>query len=146
VDRRSPISGKLEQDAGRDIEWRAWRKKHCDDIERDLSVIGEIAKVGADRCVEIGRSELADQRGERTQFTGCHQLRFLLLKCPKEFALRSLAAARAKADYERFVRSFNPLSNALGLAHKFTRMNCFNDLSALSRNFFRSLARPETSL
>jgi hypothetical protein len=104
VDRRRPINGELQQDAGRDIEWRARRKKHRDGVKCDLSVIREIAEVGADRRSEICRSELADQRSERPHFTGCHQ------------ALPSF-----------------------GLAHKFTRANCFNDLSAVLRNFFRRL-------
>jgi hypothetical protein len=70
------INGKLQQDAGRDIEWSARRKKHRDDIKCDLSVIREIAEVGADRCREICRSEFANQSGERTQFANCHQARF----------------------------------------------------------------------
>src|SRR3984957_11388136 len=72
------INGKLQQDAGRDIEWSARRKKHRDGIKSDLSVIREIAEVGADRCREICRSEFANQSCERTQFTDCHQLRFSL--------------------------------------------------------------------
>src|ERR1700733_10173060 len=72
------INGKLQQDGGRDIEWRARRKKHRNDIKGDLSVIREIAEVGADRCGEICRSEFANQSCERTQFTDCHQLRFPL--------------------------------------------------------------------
>jgi hypothetical protein len=45
VDRRRPISGDLEQDACGDNEGRARRKKHRDDIERDLGVIREIAEL-----------------------------------------------------------------------------------------------------
>jgi hypothetical protein len=62
VDRRRPISGDLEQDACGDNKGRAGRKKHRDDIERDLGVIREIAEIGADRCREICRSELAITR------------------------------------------------------------------------------------
>ena len=43
------------------------RKQHGDDVETDLGVIREIAEVGADRCSEVCRSELADQSSERRQ-------------------------------------------------------------------------------
>jgi hypothetical protein len=76
----APIGGDLKQHPGSDVERRAWRKEHGDDVERDLGVIGEIAEVGADRSAEIRRSELADQSRERPYFTSCHWLRFLLFK------------------------------------------------------------------
>ena len=56
VDRRRPIGGELDQDGGCDVEWRARRKKHRDNVERDLGIIGEIAEIGANRRAEICRS------------------------------------------------------------------------------------------
>jgi hypothetical protein len=89
VDRRRPIGRDFEQNSGRDVEGRARRKKHGDDVKRHLGVVGEIAEVGADRYVEICRSEFTDQRREGPHFTGYHEFLFLLLNLNNAFSRRA---------------------------------------------------------
>jgi hypothetical protein len=55
---------------------------------------------------------------------------------PEEIRSSEGVGRSRKADRERVTGPFDPCSNAS--AHKFTRANCFNGLSALLRIFFRS--------
>jgi hypothetical protein len=57
-------------------------------------------------------AEFADQRSERAQFTGCHQLGFLSRRCPRRRRSLRAMVARVKptAGVPRFFR--DPRSNA----------------------------------
>ncbi len=101
MDRWRPIGGELDQDAGRDIKWRARRKSTATTSRATSASSARLPKLAPIAALKLSiRVRRPEPRGSLI-----HRLSSASLPC-------------------------------LNAAHKFSRDNYFNGLSALLRNFF----------